>query len=43
MMALGRVHLFMGLFVVLTLAMAGRVVYLNAAESDFLQNQGDAH
>ena len=42
MMALGRVHLFMGLFVVLTLAMAGRVVYLNAAESDFLQNQGDA-
>ncbi len=41
-MALGRVHLFMGLFVVLTLAMAGRVVYLNAAESDFLQNQGDA-
>lgn len=41
-MALGRIHLVMGLAGLVTLAMATRVVYLHAVERDFLQNQGDA-
>ncbi len=42
MMALGRVHVFMAMFVMLALAMSARVVYLNAVEREFLQGQGDA-
>lgn len=41
-MALGRVHVFMAMFVMLALAMSARVVYLNAVEREFLQGQGDA-
>lgn len=41
-MALGRVYLFMGLFVLLALGMGTRVVYLHAVERDFLKGQGDA-
>lgn len=41
-LAYGRVYLFMGLFALLAMAMGGRVLYLNAVESDFLQGQGDA-
>lgn len=42
MIAIERVHIVIAGFMLLTLLMAGRVVFLHLYEKDFLQGQGDA-
>ncbi|MFT7688206.1 MAG: cell division protein FtsI (penicillin-binding protein 3) [Candidatus Azotimanducaceae bacterium] len=42
MMAIGRVHIVIAGFMLLTLLMGARVVFLHLYDKDFLQEQGDA-
>ena len=42
MIAIGRVHFVMFMFVLLALGMASRVVFLHVVDRDFLQDQGEA-
>jgi cell division protein FtsI (penicillin-binding protein 3) len=42
MIAIGRVHFVMAMFVLLAVGMASRVVFLHVVDRDFLQDQGDA-
>lgn len=41
-LAIERVHVVVSAFVLLSLVLCGRVVYLHLSERDFLQDQGDA-
>ena len=42
MFVIERVHIVIAAFLLLTLTMSGRVVFLHLYEKDFLQGQGDA-